>query len=438
MKITKLTWVSLLLALLVCAFVACGGPAESETETKEESETKIETEAHVHDTEVRVAKEATCIAGGLQEEVCKTCGEVVDSKVIAKIDHVEAAPATCTTDAVCSACGKVLTKATGHSYGEFTVTKVATCEQGGEQSKTCATCGDVYTETLPVVAHTIANATETKESTISTAGYVKGTCSTCNKVVTNELPAGVTLNIEALDDGLLADGFTADAGFDFFDVTVDEPTPLIIEEKGEGYVGVTPEWLSVVTDSTTGNKYIAKTEGTPTDAGVNFIDSTGILNGSKFEISFDYRVESDTNNGGVLSLNSRDVAKADEMRILSVWSGNKVCFGTNNKITLLTVDPTNPEWHNYRIVVNGATYDYEIWLDGVKVLYTVSDATATDGHAVYFLENGEFVAKSVGSYGDQSPFKNVSGAINSIYFFHYNKPAGSLDNLRIAVLEPVQ
>ena len=52
MKFTKLTLVAMLLALLVCAFVACGGdPVETEAGAVETEAGAVETEAGNVDTE---------------------------------------------------------------------------------------------------------------------------------------------------------------------------------------------------------------------------------------------------------------------------------------------------------------------------------------------------------------------------------------------------
>ncbi|MBO5322857.1 MAG: hypothetical protein J6A88_01985, partial [Oscillospiraceae bacterium] len=57
-------------------------------------------------------------------------------------------------------CGEVISSetvpvsATGHSYGDWVVTKDATCTETGSKEQTCSACGDVKTEVIPTVAHT--------------------------------------------------------------------------------------------------------------------------------------------------------------------------------------------------------------------------------------------------------------------------------------------
>ena len=445
MKFVKLTALAMVLALFVCAFAACGGaedtPAMTEPATDPVTEpvTEPETEpAHVHEIE-RVITEATCTSRGYDREICKTCEEVISTTPINAIDHVAKDGANCTTDAVCKFCDAVITKAPGHTLGEATVTKEATCEADGEKSMTCSVCNETVTETVAKLSHVIATVTDSKASTLTEAGYEKGVCSLCNKEVTNNTPAGVTLNIEALADGVLEKNFTFEAGIDAFYSTVDAPTTAIIEEKtalnGVPYEGAPGDWATVVTDPETGNKYITKTEGYPVDAGIFFEDADDVLTGATIEISFDYRCEGDTKNNGLVSLNNREVAKTDEMRILSLWSGNKIVFASNSSAVITKVDPTNPEWMSFRIIANTKNLTYEVYLNGVKRAYT----ELVDGkHTVYCLQDDGSWKSFTSGFGEQTPFHSDDGLIKGIYFWHYNYPQGSLDNIRFAILNPAE
>ena len=78
-----------------------------------------------------------------------------------KHEHVKEniVPATCTEDGsktvVCEDCGETLSTevipATGHSFGDWTVTKEATCFEDGEETRTCSVCE--YVETRPIFAN---------------------------------------------------------------------------------------------------------------------------------------------------------------------------------------------------------------------------------------------------------------------------------------------
>ena len=78
-----------------------------------------------------------------------------------KHEHVKEniVPATCTEDGsktvVCEDCGEIISTevipATGHSFGEWTVTKEAACFEDGEETRTCSVCQAV--ETRPIFAN---------------------------------------------------------------------------------------------------------------------------------------------------------------------------------------------------------------------------------------------------------------------------------------------
>lgn len=77
---------------------------------------------HEHTREIVV--EATCTESGSKTVVCEDCGETISTEVI---------------------------PATGHSFGDWTVTKEATCFEDGEESRTCPVCK--YVETRPIFAN---------------------------------------------------------------------------------------------------------------------------------------------------------------------------------------------------------------------------------------------------------------------------------------------
>ena len=60
----------------------------------------------------------------------------------------------------CSACGETETRAipaTGHSFGEWTVTTPATCTEDGAESRTCSACGETETRAIPATGHVDAD-----------------------------------------------------------------------------------------------------------------------------------------------------------------------------------------------------------------------------------------------------------------------------------------
>lgn len=94
----------------------------------------------------------------------------------------------------CSNCGGTRTEtipANGHTAGEWTVTKEATCTEAGEKQQKCTVCGEVIaTAVIPAKGHTEGSWTVTKEATCTEAGEKQLTCSVCGVVIKTEtIPA---------------------------------------------------------------------------------------------------------------------------------------------------------------------------------------------------------------------------------------------------------
>ena len=120
-----------------------------------------------HETELKNAKDPTCTrAGYAGDRICKHCGKVVSlGEEIPALGHKPelrgAVKADCTTpgysgDEVCSVCGETLKKgepipAIGHRWGDWKVTKPATVEAEGVETRACTACGEVETRAIPKV-----------------------------------------------------------------------------------------------------------------------------------------------------------------------------------------------------------------------------------------------------------------------------------------------
>ncbi len=135
---------------------------------------------------------ATCTEGGYTEFECMDCGHVYipeESRTEALghcyyKDYIEiiVTKPTCTAQGYTTHncyCGEHshgldYVPATGHSYGEWGVTKPATCTVPGERTKTCAGCGDVITETVPATGHN--HITTVTAPTCTEKGYTTFTC----------------------------------------------------------------------------------------------------------------------------------------------------------------------------------------------------------------------------------------------------------------------
>lgn len=425
MKFTKLTILAMLLALLVCAVVACGGGTDTEAPDTNAPDTQtpdtqapdtdpVETE-HVHEIENQIT-EPTCQERGYNREICKTCGDVVSVKPIEMIDHEPKEAATCTTAAVCKYCETEITAALGHSFGEATVTKAATCEAEGESTSTCTACGEKITEVVAKVAHNIPNPTESKAATIAEAGFTKGVCTICNKEVTVDIAAGALDTFTGLADGVVTPEAFAAAS----------PMASAFTVVSNGGT------LEAVTEN--GNTYIKKPGANDQ---LRYKETSVFMAASKVAFSFDFRLDADFS--GLCGLFSV-MNGGKEMRILNIHK-NGLYFGINQngivKIGSLEVG----KWINVKLIIDVTTYDYEIYVDGEKVMYTTADPDNAGMHLVYVLTDGEFAVTAPSSNetlhngADRSPFVPAGTMINQFYFWHYSTNlACSLDNVGVSIL----
>lgn len=135
----------------------------------------------------------TCTAQGYTTHAC-TCGDSYQDSFVAALGHKEAAAVTenvtsetCTanggfdTVVYCEVCGDEIERthttipASGHSFGEGSITTAATCTQDGAITYTCTVCGDTQQEILPATGHNYEYAEED--------GVLTGTCTVCSATV---------------------------------------------------------------------------------------------------------------------------------------------------------------------------------------------------------------------------------------------------------------
>ena len=146
------------------------------------------------------AKEPTCTEDGYSAKVwCPLCGAVeAEGGVIPATGHTEeiipAVEPTCenpglTEGIKCSVCGEILKAqktgepATGHAYGEWTVSEEATCTKEGKKISVCQNCGDTQTETIPAPGHR-EEIIPAKATTCEEPGLTEGIrCSVCGEVL---------------------------------------------------------------------------------------------------------------------------------------------------------------------------------------------------------------------------------------------------------------
>ena len=181
----------------------------------------IPAKGHIEVVDKAVA--ATCTKTGLTEgKHCSVCNAVIKAQtVVPAKGHTEvidkAVAATCTKTGLtegkhCSVCNTVIkaqevVPATGkHSFGEWKITKAATCTAEGTQTRTCSVCGKVETQTIAKTAHKYANTVV--KPTYTAQGYTLHKCSVCATSSKDTYTAKLTL---AKVTGVKLAGRAADA-----------------------------------------------------------------------------------------------------------------------------------------------------------------------------------------------------------------------------------
>lgn len=169
---------------------------EKTTEAPTHKQTEKATEAHKHSYTGTVTTHATCASEGVMTYRC-SCGDSY-TETIGKTAHSFGGytynnDATYESDgtetAVCSVCGERSTRTAGgtklvhvHSYTS-SVTKAATCSESGVVTYTCS-CGDSYTESIPMTAHSYGDYVYNNDATTSADGTKTATCSVCGAAYT--------------------------------------------------------------------------------------------------------------------------------------------------------------------------------------------------------------------------------------------------------------
>ena len=128
--------------------------------------------AHSHDMEHYSAVEATCTeSGNIEYWYCEDCGKYFsDAEGNYEVTDITVA-------------------AKGHTWGEWEVTKQATCEETGSQTRTCSVCKETETEEIPLAEHSYGEWQVTEKATCTEDGEQKHTCEVCGHEETETLSA---------------------------------------------------------------------------------------------------------------------------------------------------------------------------------------------------------------------------------------------------------
>ena len=146
----------------------------------------------------------TCTSKGYTVYTCSGCGTTENRDETAMIahdytvKHITVA-GDCDTPAKyemdCSVCGahegkEYTDDAPGHAWGDYAVTKEATCTDKGEETATCSVCGEKDTKEIAAKGHSFGEYTVTKAPTCTEKGEETATCANgCGTTDTNEIAA---------------------------------------------------------------------------------------------------------------------------------------------------------------------------------------------------------------------------------------------------------
>ena len=126
--------------------------------------TALEVKACEHDYQAAVTA-PTCTEAGFTTYTCAVCGDSYVGDETAALGHsfgewTVTKAATCTGKGeetrACTRCGAAETRevaALGHSFGEWTVSKAATCTEAGEEARACTRCGEKETRPVGKLGH---------------------------------------------------------------------------------------------------------------------------------------------------------------------------------------------------------------------------------------------------------------------------------------------
>ena len=74
-----------------------------------------------------------------------------------------------------------------HEYSEYVETKAPTCDEVGEETRTCNKCGKTETQEIEALEHNFGEYVETKAPTCTKVGEETRTCNNCGKTELHEL-----------------------------------------------------------------------------------------------------------------------------------------------------------------------------------------------------------------------------------------------------------
>lgn len=139
-----------------------------------------------------VTTAATCGKTGVETRYCIYCHVPETREIPATGSHnyVHTSTSGSIATYTCSVCGATKTEdvsSCAHTYGDWTVTKQATCTESGEQTRTCTKCGATETETIAASGHSYGDWYTVTAATCVAKGEQRRDCNNCDAYETQEI-----------------------------------------------------------------------------------------------------------------------------------------------------------------------------------------------------------------------------------------------------------
>ena len=127
--------------------------------------------------EERTILEPTCTTPGKKSKKCENCGKTIETEIPALGHNF--------VNRVCTRCGEKEPGCENHTFGDWAITKNATCVAEGSKKRTCTVCGVEEVETIPATGvHTYGEWKVTKQATCTADGTKTKTCTGCGATQT--------------------------------------------------------------------------------------------------------------------------------------------------------------------------------------------------------------------------------------------------------------
>ncbi len=309
---------------------------------------------------------------GEKRRDCSDC-DAYETAVLEVLDHdhyrwdpivLEAKNPTCTVPGLtegskCSKCGEILTSqkeipATGHSFGNWFVTKAPTCTEKGEKKRECSACDHFETRVVDKLAHTYVD-TVTKP-TCTEQGYTTHTCECGDSYVdtyTEALGHSFTNYVSDGNATLEADGTKTalcDHGCGTKDTVTDEGSKLEFNDITSDIYKVKDGFISGISIKTTvkelkesvnETKYVRVVKDGKVVEDKTVL-STGmkiqLMNGSEVLKEITVVVTGDTNGDGNISVTDMISVKAHILKKSTLTHAYAKAGDTNNDGSISITD----------------------------------------------------------------------------------------------------